>query len=241
MRNPLRVWAPAAVVLVLFALLAGLLPGWLDAQGTRLWLIRGGLLLFGIVAAILLFFYLRSRARELPPEPEVEGGDDLSLALASAQARLASVGRSAEGRIARLPLVLVLGPSGGTKTSVVTHSDLDAELLAGELMRGDMPVPTEPVNVWYANGSIILEAGGRLLDDSAAGAADLPDPAQPPGRRDGPRVQGARLALVCFLDELPARRGGIGGGLGQATACEAGRSLPGAWHSIARLRAVHEG
>ena len=191
-------------VLVLFAVVSVPLANLLHLTGTRLWVVRSALWLFGAIAAALVYLYQRARTRDVPAEPELEGGDDLGLALASAQARMAAGGRGAEARIGRLPLVLVLGPTGATKTSVISHSGLDAELLSGEVMRGDVPIPTDPVNVWYANGTILLEAGGRLLDDNARWLrlTRLIRPSRL-AAAVGRGRQAPRVALVCFgCDEL---------------------------------------
>jgi type VI secretion system protein ImpL len=157
-----RAWLAAGITLLVFAAIAWPLPGMFGVLGTRAILLRGGLIFFGMVAAVLVLLYLRSRG---PAEAD-SGSDDMDGVIASAESRLASSRLTAESRLGRLPLALVLGPPGSTKSSVVVHSGLDPELLAGEVMRGDAVIPTDPINVWYAHGSIIVEAGGGLLDDA---------------------------------------------------------------------------
>jgi type VI secretion system protein ImpL len=199
MRNPLRAWIAAGTVLLGFSLAAWPLPGLLGAVGSRVWVLRGGLLLFGLIAAVLVYLFVRSRAARALPAPDSAGTDDIALALAAAQARLGASRAAGESRIANLPLILVLGPTASTKTSVVAHCGLDAELLSGEVLRGDVPVPTDPVNVWYARGNVIVEAGGRLLDDPARWQ-QLVRRLRPSrlAAAVGRGTQAGRVAIVCF-------------------------------------------
>jgi type VI secretion system protein ImpL len=201
-RNPLRIWMAPGAVLVLFLAIAWPLPGLLGATGARVWVLRAGLLLFGLLAAVLLHLVLRARSRRALPDAADTDADDIGLALAAAQSRLASARSAAESRLARLPVVLVLGPTGSTKTSVLAHSGLDAELLAGEVSRGDMPVPTNPLTVWYAQGTVFVEAGGRLLEDPARWQR-LVRLLRPSGLAAavGRGTQAPRAAVVCFAAE----------------------------------------
>src|SRR5690606_19341694 len=90
------------------------------------------------------------------------------------------------------------------KTTIVTRSGLEPELLAGEITRGDAVVPTRALNVWYADEAIFVEAGGKLLAEPARWAR-LVKHLRPsrlaallPGRGQAPRA-----AVVCFgCDEL---------------------------------------
>lgn len=163
MTTNLRSWLASGAILLLFAVAAWLLPRMLDIGGARAGILRGGLILFGIVAAVLTLLLLRARARA---GSDKDGSDDVDQVIAAAEARLAASSLTSESRLARLPIALVLGPRGSTKTSVLMNSGLDPELLAGEVVRGDAVIPTDPVNVWYAQGTILVEAGGPLLDDA---------------------------------------------------------------------------
>ncbi|MGH7573674.1 MAG: type VI secretion protein IcmF/TssM N-terminal domain-containing protein, partial [Longimicrobiales bacterium] len=166
MRIEARPWAGAAGVLAVFAIAAWLLPGLLGVTGTLAWILRAGLLVFGLLAAILALLYLGARARR-QRATEIDGGEDIDQVIAAAEARLEASDQTTESRLGRLPVGLVLGPTGSTKSSILRHSGLDPELLAGEVERGDAVVPTDPINVWYAHGTVLVEAGGRLLEDEA--------------------------------------------------------------------------
>jgi type VI secretion system protein ImpL len=167
MRNRMTARVTGTGVLLLFALLAWLIPDLAGLAGARLWVLRGGLLVLGAAAGGLLYLYLAARARARAPGG-AEEQDDLHLAFASASARLATARATASSRIEQLPLALVLGPAGATKTTLVTRSGLDPELLAGEVFRGETVIPTELVNLWLAGDTVFVEAGHRLLNDAAA-------------------------------------------------------------------------
>lgn len=202
MRNKLvRAWLGAGGVLLAFSSLAWTLPRLFGIDGARAWVLRGGLLVFGTVAAALVLVLLLRRARSAP---QTAGDEDIDAAIAAAESRLAASRQTPESRIGRLPLALVLGPAGSTKTTVITHSGLDPELLAGEVTRGDAVVPTEPLNAWYAHGSILLEAGGRLLEDADRWRS-LVRHLQPHrlAAAVGRGRQAPRIAIVCFpCDEI---------------------------------------
>jgi type VI secretion system protein ImpL len=196
MKKPMVWLAPAGVLL---AFLAGALAAgaWLQLEGRDLWILRGGLIVLGLFAAALLFLYLRGRRPAQParslPDSEMED------VLAAAQKRLASSRLGRATRLGKLPVVLLLGPSGSSKTTILVRSGLEPELLAGEVYRGETVVPTEELNLWYAQDTVFVEVGGTVLD------------AEPRWRRlirhlrparlaaalkRG--VQAPRLAVICF-------------------------------------------
>jgi type VI secretion system protein ImpL len=199
-----RGWTIAGGIFFLFGALALWLSRALGTSGTSAWVLRLSLLLLGAVASGLVLLIARSRARREAQSQDVGGADDISSTITSAQNRLAAARLSSQSRIDRLPLALVFGPGGSTKTSVLLNSGLDAELLAGEVLRGDNVTPTEPLNVWYAQGAILVEAGGRLLDDADRWSKLLKY--LHPSRLAaaiGRGKQAPRMAVLCFgVDEL---------------------------------------
>jgi type VI secretion system protein ImpL len=202
MKQP-KAWLAAAGALVLFALLAWASGPLLGLKGRDVWILRGGLLLLGVAAAVLAGMYTAARARRAPV-PEAEEGDDVGEVLQAAQARLAASALAGSSRISALPVVLVIGPSGSAKTSAVVHSGVDPELLAGEVERAGAVLPTGLLNVWYGRETVFLEAGGALLDDEGRWQR-LVHHLQP-GRLAAVMGQGSqapRSAVVCFpCDEL---------------------------------------
>src|SRR5512146_1343746 len=203
MRNSIRAWLAAIGVLLVFVVAALALPSLLGLVAKRALILRVALLLLGLVAAVLTLLLIRRRS-QASPAPAIEGTDDIDLAFAGAQARLRASSAAAESRISRLPLVLVLGPQGAAKSSVVTHSGIDADLLHGEVFRGDVVIPTDPVNVWYAQGMMLVEAGGKVLDDQNRWTRLLAHlRASRLAAAIGRGRQAPRAAVVCFAcDEL---------------------------------------
>jgi type VI secretion system protein ImpL len=163
MKRKAKVRLIAAAVGLFFILIPVGLGGLLGLQGRDLWVLRGGFWLLGVVAAILVYFYLRASRPEEADAPD----DDVDLNMRAARKRLAGSSLGGAARPEKLPLVLFVGPTGSTKTTVVVRSGLDPELLAGDVHRGDTVVPTSAVNVWYAQGAVFVEAGGPILDDES--------------------------------------------------------------------------
>src|SRR5262245_28273508 len=130
MKKNALTWILAAVVLLVFLLLAWLLPAWVQATGARAIILRVGLIIFGLMAAALLYFYLAARAKNRAADKPVEG-DATDQLIVAAEAQLARSAAVSDARIGRLPLAVVLGAAGSTKTSIVMHSGIDAELQIG--------------------------------------------------------------------------------------------------------------
>ena len=201
-----KIWIVAALAFLLYVV-AGIVAGaLLGLKGGDVWMLRLGLTVLGLATAGLILWFFGERETNVPSTPEAQLAAEVDRVLAVARAQLATA-KTAETRNARfasLPLVLVLGPEGSTKTTVVVRSGLEPELLAGEATRGDTVAPTRSVNLWYGHGTLLAEAGGNVLTSRAAWrrfvravrprslAAAFAGKAQPP-----------RLAVVCFgCDEL---------------------------------------
>jgi len=205
-----RVVVIALAILALYAWGVWHLGSWLESEGLGLWILRGGLWLLGLVAAGLVVWYL---FKSIGPE---DRGDAIDAAIEAAQARLASSPIAQKRRasskrerrfgdtptLGNLPLVLLLGPEGSAKTTAVVHSGLNAQLLAGEVFQGDLVAPTESVNLWYAGGTVLVEAGGRVSSDTA-GWASLVQQVQP--HKLAPLITGEapapRAAVVVYSCE----------------------------------------
>ena len=186
-------WLSAAGMLLVFVLLGIYVPGWIELGPTPRWILRAALWLLGLAGTVLLFLYLRARAKSLP---RAAPDDEVDSALDAAKKRL-----PARVKIGKAPVLLVIGPAGAAKTTIVQRSGLDAELLAGEVERSQAIVPTT-VNVWYASEAIVAEAGGRLLDDETRWGRLLdrlePDRLAAVFARGR---QAPRLAIVCMSCE----------------------------------------
>lgn len=201
MRTRLRVWLLTALTFAVFGLLAwvaGLVVG--DAVPSQTVLrIRMALLAFGMVAAAVVFRFLSKRWKgRIRGEKAAAREDKLGAIFRAARKRLAASPKAQEKNLRKLPTVLVLGPRGASKTTVVVESGLNTELLEGDPHQGDAVAPTEIANLWYAEDTVFVEAGGALLDDPEKWEALLSH-TQPARFRAaiGLERQAPRVALVC--------------------------------------------
>ena len=193
-------WAATVGAYLVYAVLAWLLVRLIGLSGASAWVLRIALWLVGAVAGGLVLWFLGGRSRREGGEAATGGADDIDVAIAAAEARLAEAG--ARGGVRSLPLIVVVGPENSSKTSTVVHSGLDAELLAGEVYHGDGIGPTPGVNVWYTQRAVLVEMGGPLVRAPQRWARLL--------RRIRPRTlratltgkaQAPRAALVCYSCE----------------------------------------
>ena len=148
-------WLASLGVLLAFVLVAILVVWLLKLTGTDRTILLIGLALLGAAGAALTWYLLR-------PSDEVTRAekDDAILALRQAADRLP------RGELLRKSLVLVVGPPTGTKTTVITRSGLDAQLLAGDARGNGPESPTAAANVWLAGGGAVIEAPGALTADA---------------------------------------------------------------------------
>lgn len=202
MSKTVRAWLAAIGVLLVFLAAGFGLSGLIGLVAKRALIFRLVFVLLAMIAAVLTLVLLLRR--EPAPAAAPDGADDVDLAFAGAQARLRASRSAAESRLGRLPVVLVIGPQGSTKSSIVTHSGIDADLLHGEVFRGETVIPTDPVNVWYTQGAVLVEAGGRLLDDQGRWNRLVSHiRASRFAAAVGRGRQAPRAAVVCFAcDEL---------------------------------------
>ncbi len=159
----LRIGLIAAASFLPFAIPAWTLGGPLGLQGASLWVLRLGLTLLGLVAAGVIAWFLFRKESGAPPR--AGRTDDIDSTAAAARARLAAARTTGGNGIGSLPTVLLAGLPGSAKTTVVTRSGMDAELLAGAVAAGDTPAATNGINVWYSNGAVYVEAGGPVCAD----------------------------------------------------------------------------
>src|ERR1700693_648093 len=195
-------WVTTLVLLV-YLVLVWLLGGWLPLHGSDVWILRGVLAVLGIIGAAVAYFYIYkvNKAKEAFGDNDSQPGgtDDLDALVREAVRRLkrSTLGRGSN--LGSLPLVFVLGDSGSTKTTILIHSALDPELLAGQVYRDSEVLPTSAANIWYTRQAIFVDPAGSMM-----GQADrwrrLVRLLQP-GRFSaaiGKRAQAPRAAIVCF-------------------------------------------
>src|ERR1700675_1092766 len=168
--------AGAAAIVVLMLTWFG--PQIFHAVGTNAIVLRGGILLLGVIAIIGLLLWARSSMPTMPgaeesptPQAGASGGaasQDVDILIREAAGKVAAARLAAGAKLSSLPAVFLLGETGGGKTSAMDQSGLDAELLAGQVYQESSIVPTRVANLWFARKTVFVEAGGPLLDDAGS-------------------------------------------------------------------------
>ncbi len=199
MNTSLKYWIIAAALIVWLAL--GWMAGeWLNLQGNDLWILRAALALIGLAAFATAVWWFKGidadRIRELAQEGSA-GGDEIDILMGKAQVRLGAL-QPGQTDLYEFPALLVLGEGGSAKTSVVLQCGLEPQLLAGQTVQNNIPVPTHTLNLWHAPPFILAEAGAALLREPPRWAHLIrqfaPSEAQLLGKGHLP----PRVALLCI-------------------------------------------
>ena len=148
-------WLASLGVLVAFILIALVAIWLLKLTGGERTAMLLGLAVLGAAGGMLTWHLLRpsdavSRAER----------DDAILALRQAADRLP------RGELLQKSLVLMIGPATSTKTTLVTRSGLDPQLLAGDARATGPEEPTKAANIWLAGGGAVIEVPGTLIADA---------------------------------------------------------------------------
>jgi len=196
-----------ALALLVWIVLAWMIGTWLKLTGLDLWLLRGGLILIGVVGAVG-FLWLRNKEEGGAPASG-PGSSEVDGAFREADARLQSPALHADAKVSHLPCLLIVGDERSAKTSIAVHSGLEPELVAGQVFRDRDIIPTRGVNVWYARKSVMVEAGGTLLADEANRGRLIRRliPARL-GSMFGRSAQAPRAVLLCVDCESLLKSGG---------------------------------
>ncbi len=210
MKNTLKYWL-AALGLIAWLVLSWFVPSWLHLQGNQLWILRIVLAVIGVAAFITIVWWFRAQDKERAAETAqgASGVAEIDVLMREAESRLQASSLGRHARLGNLPALFLLGESGSAKTSVVQHSGLEAELLAGHTGQEKVPVPTRAANLWFARQFILAEAGGPVLSEPARWAKFVKRLA--PGRLHsvfGKGTQAPRAALVCVDCETFMKPGG---------------------------------
>lgn len=168
--------AGAAAIVVLMLTWFG--PQIFHAAGTNALVLRGGILLLGVIAVIGLLLWARSSMPAMPgaeespaPQRGASGGaasQDVDILIREAAGKVAAARLAAGAKLSSLPTVFLLGETAAGKTSAMDQSGLDAELLAGQVYQESSIMPTRVANLWFARKTVFVEAGGPLLDDAGS-------------------------------------------------------------------------
>jgi type VI secretion system protein ImpL len=124
----------------------------------------------------------------------------LDALLHEAGKKLGSAGRRGK-TLHTLPMLYLLGDTNAAKTTAVSRTGWNAELLAGEAIRDGEVCPTSTLNLWFADDVLLAETGIALRDDPAQlrrlFAKTRPGSLRTSFRRDAP----LRAAVVCVSCE----------------------------------------
>jgi type VI secretion system protein ImpL len=191
------------LVLLIYMTLVFFLGRWLPLHGSDVWILRGVLAFLGLIgAAVAIWYRIKlKKAKEASAEGESEGGSpgDLDALVRESIRRLkqSTLGRGTD--LSNLPIVFVLGDSGATKTTVVIHSALDPELLAGQVYRDNEVLPTSVANLWYTRQAIFVDPAGSMMGQRERWRrlVKLLQPARF-SAAVGKKAQAPRAAIVCF-------------------------------------------
>jgi len=193
------------VVLLIYFVLVWLLGRWLSLHGTDVWVFRSVLMGLGGLAAGVAFWYqvkIKKAKEAAGGEDDSQGAattDDLDGLVREAIRRLKQSTLGRGSNLGSLPLVFVLGDAGSTKTTIVMHSALDPELLAGQVYRDNEVLPTSPANLWYTRQAIFVDPAGSMMGqaDRWRRLVKLLQPARF-SAAFGKKTQAPRAAIVCF-------------------------------------------
>src|ERR1035438_1653432 len=163
----------SAVFLVVFLGVSWVVTGLLHLSGTTEMIVRT--LLMGLVfAGFGALYWLRSRRQNQPATDAERAQEDVAASereigsfVRDAEIRLAASNLGKEAKLSQLPVFFLIGETASAKTSVFVHSGVEPDLLAGQVYQDSAIVATRPVNIWLAQRSVFVEAGGQLLGEPA--------------------------------------------------------------------------
>ncbi len=194
----------AGLLYPVYASLVWYLSSLLGLHGTNAWVFRIALWLLGLAAAGITVWYMAKMNKEETASNttslQSESTEDISVLIRDAQYKLASSPSEKGVKLGSLPMVFLVGESGSAKTTTIVNSGIDAELLAGEVLRDGRPVATPAANIWFARRTLFVELAGRYMADPSVWA-NLVRRLQPASFSSAVKnsQQAPRLALV-FLD-----------------------------------------
>ncbi len=162
----------AAVLLILWLILAWFIPVLIHLQSSSLWFLRIGLAVLGIIGFIA-FLWWEHEQQKSEAEAGAEGtpagdeGDEIDVLFRLAEEHLRSSKLVESSKVSRLPVILLVGDPGSGKTTAVLNSGLEPELLAGHVYEDTAVASTQSVNIWLARQTIVVEAGAPIVEDPA--------------------------------------------------------------------------
>ena len=202
----------SAVFLIVFAVISWIVTDRLGLTGMAETLVRM-VLLSVVFCAWGLVYWLREK-KQRRQETEAQRAQaavaaderEIESFVRDAENRLAASSVGKEARLGNMPIYFLIGETGAAKTSLFVNSGVEPELLAGQVYQDSNLIPTRPVNIWLAQKSVFVEAGGRLLGEPGRWLR-LVKRLQPARRRLFGGQQPPRGVIVCFDSEAFLRPG----------------------------------
>jgi type VI secretion system protein ImpL len=147
---------------------------------------------------VLVVLYFQKKKAAAPGSSEVSSGSsEIAALIHEAEAKLSAAKLGTAARVGNLPVYLVIGDPGATKTSIIQHCGLDPELIAGQVFQGGNVASTRTANLWFSRRSLFVEGGGALLSE-AGRWHEFIRKLQPRSAVFGKGEQAGRAAVVCF-------------------------------------------
>ena len=208
----MNIYLATGLVLLVYLVLVWLSGGMLHLQGSNLWIWRIGLSIIGIAGAGVFLWFKRKEQKRLMGDASGDAAgqahEEIDALIRAAEAKLAAARIEGGAKLSNLPAIFLIGEAGSTKTSIMIHSGLEPELIAGQVFQDTAVVPTRSANLWFARRMIFAEAGGRLMADNA-GWRRLVNRLRPGklATAFGKGQQAPRAAIVCFDCETFVRAG----------------------------------
>ncbi len=161
----------SAICALIFLAASWIVTGWMHLSGTAEIVVR--MLLMGLLFSLFGLFYWVRQKRQRKEQTEAERNQAAAAAdereiesfVRDAENRLAASSIGKEARLGNMPIFFLVGETGAAKSSLFVHSGVEPDLLAGQVYQDANLVPTRPVNIWLAQKTVFVEAGGRLLSE----------------------------------------------------------------------------
>jgi type VI secretion system protein ImpL len=156
-------YAITALLWIVWMAIGYMLPDWIGVTGKEAWFVRILFWLIGTgLAGFAIFYKLTQDKKRKALAQAGELGAELEFVLAEADKKLQATGSS----LGAMPVVFVLGSRGAAKTTLITNSGLEPELMAGLVYQeGNQLVQTRSANVWLARKTVFVEAAPTLLEN----------------------------------------------------------------------------
>ncbi len=193
----------AAVSMMIFIGISWFVTSLLHLSATADMIVR--MLAMGLIFAVFGLVYTwrqRRQARQsqaaAPGQAAATTADkEVEVYIRDAQTRLAQSALGKEAKLVQLPVFFLLGETGAAKTSVLVHSGVEPDLLAGQVYQDSVITSTQAVNLWLAQKSIFVEMGGKLIGDTQR-CTTLIKRLSPKWRFFQRRAQAPRAAIICI-------------------------------------------